>query len=48
MTLIERRRAIASPILEEAYTALNRPVLARVVAAERAHTDRIWRDVGQA
>jgi hypothetical protein len=43
-----RRRAIASPILEQAYTALNRPVLARVVAAERAHADRLWRDVGQA
>lgn len=43
-----KRRAIAGPILEEAYTMLGRPTLARVVAAERAHADRAWRDVGKA
>jgi hypothetical protein len=43
-----RRRAIAAPILEEAYTMLGRPTLAKVVAAERAHADRAWRDVGKA
>ena len=43
-----RRRAIASPILEEAYTMLGRPTLAKVVVAERAHADRVWRDIGKA
>lgn len=43
-----KRRAIAAPILEAAYMALGRPTLARVVAAEMAHADRPWRDVGNA
>ena len=43
-----RRRAIASPILEEAYTMLGRPTWATVVVAERVHADRVWRDIGKA
>jgi hypothetical protein len=43
-----KRRAIAAPILEQAYLALGRPTLAKVVQADRAWPDRVWTDVGQA
>jgi hypothetical protein len=43
-----KRRAIAAPILEQAYLALGRPTLAKVVQADRAWPDRAWTDVGQA
>jgi hypothetical protein len=40
-----KRRAIAAPILEQAYLALGRPSLAKVVQADRAWPDREWTDV---
>ncbi len=43
-----KRRAIAAPILEQAYLALGRPSLAKVVQADRAWPDREWTDVASA